>query len=184
VPEQEKPELSFEETCRKYYGKVFAYLRARVRARDVLPDLTQEVFFRYWKYLRKGPEIGNTAATIYHIAGWVYKDHLSGALGHPAEPMEDVELPAVSPPALLDKVQLERCLKKLDDLRRKVLIQQKVEGYAHEEIAARLGISSGYSRQCLHEAREFLKKCMKHGPGSHYRLSGRHRGKGRESNES
>jgi hypothetical protein len=28
-----------------------------------------------------------------------------------------------------------------------------------------------------------MQKCMKSGSGSHFRLSGRHRGKGEESNE-
>lgn len=59
------------------------------------------------------------------------------------------------PPAQID---LERLLSALPDGQREVLVLHQIEGYTHQEIAARLGIAPGTSKSRLFEARRRLRQ--------------------------
>ncbi len=71
--------------------------------------------------------------------------------------LEEVPEPAVPPPPHLDRVDLERAIASLPDGSRMVLVLHDIEGFTHEEIGHRLGISPGTSKSQLFAARRALR---------------------------
>ncbi len=57
-------------------------------------------------------------------------------------------------------MDLERAIASLPDGHREVLVLHDLEGYTHEEIAARLGIVPGTSKSQLSRARASLRAWM------------------------
>jgi RNA polymerase sigma-70 factor (ECF subfamily) len=56
-----------------------------------------------------------------------------------------------------ERIDLERALAALPDAHRVVIVLHDVEGYTHEEIAARLGVAPGTSKSQLFRARRALR---------------------------
>jgi RNA polymerase sigma-70 factor (ECF subfamily) len=60
----------------------------------------------------------------------------------------------------VDRLDLERAIAALPDGHREVLVLHDLEGFTHEEIAARLGIVPGTSKSQLSRARSALRAAM------------------------
>ena len=60
------------------------------------------------------------------------------------------------------RLRLESAMERLPEGMRKVLVLHDVEGYTHEEIAERLGITSGGSKSQLFKARAKLRTLLAH----------------------
>lgn len=72
----------------------------------------------------------------------------------------DAELPPQAPPQRVDVVDLELAIRSLPDGYRTVLLLHDLEGYRHEEIADRLGISVGTSKSQLFHARRRMRAAL------------------------
>jgi RNA polymerase sigma-70 factor, ECF subfamily len=72
-------------------------------------------------------------------------------------PVEDLAAPGSS---LSERIDLERAEAQLPDGYRSVYRMFDVEGYSHEEIAARLGIAPGTSKSQLFHARRALRALL------------------------
>jgi RNA polymerase sigma factor (sigma-70 family) len=59
-----------------------------------------------------------------------------------------------------ERIDLERALAALPDRHRAVLVLHDVEGFTHEEIAARLGIPAGTSKAWLFRARRAVRAML------------------------
>jgi RNA polymerase sigma-70 factor (ECF subfamily) len=75
-------------------------------------------------------------------------------------PVEHDDVPAPAPLAALDPVDLERAIRTLPEGYRTVLVLHDVEGYRHEEIAERLGVTAGTSKSQLFHARRALRVAL------------------------
>jgi RNA polymerase sigma-70 factor (ECF subfamily) len=62
----------------------------------------------------------------------------------------------------VDSVNLERALAQLSEMDRAVFVLKEVEGYAHSEIGATLGITRAASGVRLHRAKRELMKLLGH----------------------
>jgi RNA polymerase sigma-70 factor, ECF subfamily len=71
----------------------------------------------------------------------------------------DPDAPA-RPEPLADRLDLERAIAALPDGHREVFVLHDLEGFTHEEIAARLGIVPGTSKSQLSRARASLRTLM------------------------
>ena len=67
--------------------------------------------------------------------------------------------PSVDDP-VVDRLDLERAIAALPDGHREVFVLHDLEGFTHEEIAARLGIVPGTSKSQLSRARSALRAHM------------------------
>ena len=63
----------------------------------------------------------------------------------------------------VDRIALETAIAQLSPSRRKVVVLHDVEGYAHEEIASRVGCNVGTSKSQLHKARLRLRLLLTSG---------------------
>jgi RNA polymerase sigma-70 factor (ECF subfamily) len=59
-----------------------------------------------------------------------------------------------------ERLALERALAQLPDGYREILLLHDLEGFTHEEIAARFGIVEGTSKSQLHRARRALREVL------------------------
>ena len=73
---------------------------------------------------------------------------------------EESDLPGPAPLDRLESLDLDRAIRGLPDGYRTVLLLHDVEGYRHEEIAERLGISVGTSKSQLFHARRRMRAAL------------------------
>ncbi len=126
-------------------------------------DLTQEIFFRAWQKL--GTFRGESG-----FSTWLHRLALNLILSR-REPLrrrrerflegegvaERARAAPTNPGSALD---LESGIQRLPDGARRVFVLFDVEGFSHEEIARRMGISVGTSKSQLHRARMMLRSYL------------------------
>lgn len=71
---QEALKAEFSQSFAEYGDAIFRFCMVKVTNRDLAEDMTQEVFTRYWQYLRDGKEMTNTRSFLYTIANNLAKD--------------------------------------------------------------------------------------------------------------
>jgi len=142
-------------------------LALRMVGPEVAEDMTQEVFIRVWEKLttfrgeaRFGTWLHRLA--VNHILTAREKHHRREGRRVVAEGvLERAEAPSRrSSGAALD---LEAAVQTLPDGARQIFVLYDVEGYRHDEIAERMGISVGTSKSQLHRARMLLRRQLNEG---------------------
>ena len=133
-------EKVFQKSFAEFGDAIFRFCLVKVSSREMAEDFTQEVFMRYWQYLRDGKEMTNTRSFLYTIANnlakdW-YKRKKTDSLDHKvdqgfepvandvADTMKGTEYGLV-----LDR------LKDLDDSDGELILLRYVEGLEPKEIA-------------------------------------------------
>ena len=61
----------------------------------------------------------------------------------------------------MDRINLERCIKRLPTGFRNIFVLHDIQGYRHREIADLLGRSVGDSKSQLHKARKRLRESLR-----------------------
>ena len=129
-------------------------------------ELTQETFFRLWKYGKRLTHTAHLRAWLYRVAsnlavslfrkrrGQVFMEDLPGETWAYEDPHIEGE------PGVLDG-RWQRLLDQLPAGQRAILWLRIVEGMSHAEIAQTLQISVGTSKSQYHRALARLRKLMK-----------------------
>jgi RNA polymerase sigma-70 factor (ECF subfamily) len=161
-------EEAFARLVRLRQGLVVALLAARVRRRDEVEDLAQEVFLRAWRRLSGLREPGKFTGWLARIAVNAALDHRRRAAVRPRTGSLDEEgarEPAAGGPAgdhaLLVGEDLARVLDALEGLdprSRAAVVLRYREGLAVKEVAARLGDSPAATAMRLTRALRALRK--------------------------
>jgi RNA polymerase sigma-70 factor (ECF subfamily) len=155
----------YELEARWLLGVALRIVRDRERAEDVLHD----AFLQVWeKAASFQPALGSAR-------GWIYTIVRHAALKALREPgrmqtVDVTELTALSDAQqvqeqaaearALDADSLERCLQRLDEPRRACVVHAFVDGYTHEQIAARLDTPLGTVKSWIRRSLASLKECM------------------------
>jgi RNA polymerase sigma-70 factor (ECF subfamily) len=151
---------AFERLYRAHVGRIHALAR-RMVGDDVADDLTQEVFIRAWEKL-------GTFRGDARFGTWLHRLAVNHLLSR-RETVRKQEARTAAGEGLLERVMaprrrssgaaldLEGALRKLPSGAREVFVLYDVEGYAHEEIAALVGVTVGTSKSQLHRARMLLR---------------------------
>jgi len=134
-------------------GRVKALLRRRGQSREDAEDLVQEAFLRLHMYLDAGHEVRQPEALLVRTAlnlavDASRRDRRDHRDQHLAAPVEELDLPDLAP------TPEERCLnhQRLMQIRRvletrvgprtrEAFLMHRLEGFKHQEIADRMGIS-------------------------------------------
>jgi RNA polymerase sigma-70 factor (ECF subfamily) len=155
----------YEREARWLLGVALRIVRDRERAEDVL----QDAFMQVWQHASTyQPALGSAR-------GWVYTIVRHRALKEVRDP---ARLQALDPQDLtllsdaqqaeaaagddrgLDTDSLERCLARLDELRRRCVLHAFVDGYTHEQIAQRVNTPLGTVKSWIRRSLASLKECM------------------------
>lgn len=149
---------AYEPLVRRYGEWAQAYAYRRVGDREEARDLAQEAFAQAFHALpdfRPGRPFLPWFLAILHNRCASY---LRQRRRH--ERLEDVPEPAGDGgmASLDDRLALEGGIGRLPEGQRQVLVLKDIEGLAHREVAARLGIPEGTVMSRLHLARRRLRR--------------------------
>lgn len=166
---------AFASLYQSHWQKVYAICFRITRERAEAEDCAQEAFLQ--SFLRLSTFRGESALStwLYRLTVNVVLMRLRGKHAKlvPLEPGTSNEaggetsllnLFPVEDLGLLgavDRIALNRALRKLPRGYRKIFLMHDVEGMAHSEIARRLGCSIGNSKSQLHQARLRLRRLLR-----------------------
>lgn len=133
----------FSETFTTYSDAIFRFCMVKVSNVELAEDMTQEVFTRYWQYLRAEKEMTNTRALLYTIANnlakdW-YKKKKPVALD---DQLEAGQLPvksSASPEVVAAYQEVLDAMRDMEDRDKEVLLLKYVEGLTPQDIAEVIG---------------------------------------------
>ena len=155
---------SFERLYRAHSPRIYGLCR-RMLGESEADEITQVVFVRVWEKL--GSFQGKAA-----FGTWLYRVAINVILGRRRElgiqrdRIEDSETwmdTATAPAARTDlAMDFEGAIAELPAGCRQIFVLHDVEGFKHEEIADKLGITSGTSKSQLHRARMMLRRHLGH----------------------
>ena len=137
--EQKEFEQIFQETFHQYSDAIFRFCIVKVSNQPLAEDMTQEVFMRYWQYVREGKEISNARSLLYTIANNLAKDWYKRKKAVPLEEDNGHEGVLVShessPETMAVYQELLRVIDDLDEMDRELILLRHVEGLDPKDIA-------------------------------------------------
>ena len=151
---------AFEAIVERYRRPLLRYLR-RLLSDTLAEDVVQATFLNAWSSLRTGTEVRDLRPWLYRIA----HNAALNALKKVGEVMEEVPesiggLQTEPATELERRDEIQRALMSIAALpsrQRAALLAVAVDGRAHAEVAAELGLTDGAVRQLVHRARTALR---------------------------
>ncbi len=151
---------AFERLYRAHVARIHGLSRRMLGSAEEADEVTQDVFVRAWSKLGTFRGESQFGTWLHRLAVNVILAHRSRRSTERTRWLDDegaLDLaPARHAPAGL-RQDLEAAMARLPGGARQVFVLHDVEGYRHEEIADRLGISTGTSKSQLHRARMALR---------------------------
>ena len=155
-------EKVFVESFSEYGDAIFRFCMVKVSNVELAEDMTQEVFTRYWQYLRDGKEMTNTRSFLYTIANnmakdW-YKKKKSDSLD---EKMESGDVPkdkTASPEEVASYQEVLDTIEDMEQMDKEVLLLKHVEGLDPKDIAEVLEESANAISVRLNRATKRLQQ--------------------------
>lgn len=155
--------LAFERVYRTHVDRVYALCVRMTGDRAQAEEVTQDVFVRVWEKL---PGFRGDAA----FSTWLHRVAVNVVLSQrkqlgtqAARTTHDPaaqEAATSRPVSVGDQLDLESAIARLPSGARRVFVLHDVEGFTHEEIGERLGITPGGSKAQLHRARMLLRASL------------------------
>ena len=150
-------EAAIEAFVRKYYLRIFRYLRYRTKDRQQAEDLTQETFYRFFRSLSSYSHNGRLTNYLYRIAGNLCRDQWRATQIAMEELAEEV--PDLSPfPSIDSRLDIERAIERLPKELREVIRMYFFLDMKLREIAEAEGIGLSLVKYRLKRGKELLKK--------------------------
>jgi len=156
---------AFELIYQRYHRRTYALCLRMTNSQTEAEDLTQEVFIQLFR--KVGSFRGDSA-----FSTWLHRLTVNQVLMYfrrrsvkNEKVSDDGEIPeqtvtgSANPNRMqvVDRIALKNAIALLPNGYKSVFVLHDVEGYEHEEVARRLGISIGTSKSQLHKARLKLR---------------------------
>ena len=159
---------AFEELYQSHSARLYSLLLRMAGSAQDAEDLLQDVFLQAHRKLDSFRGDSTLGTWLYRLAVNQCLDFLRGRQSRMSRVTESFEDEAVqeptSPapviPAAISRVDLERAIARLPEGSRLAFVLHDVEGFAHHEVAALLGISEGTSKSQVHKARLKLRTML------------------------
>ena len=150
---------AFERLYRQHVPRIHSLVRRMVGGDADAEELVQDVFVRAWQRLAtfRGEAAFGTwlhRLAVNLVLNWVKGSAKDRWLVDGDMLLEAAPTRTRRPEARMD---LEEAIGKLPPGARQIFVLHDVEGFRHEEIADRLGVTSGTSKAQLHRARMLLR---------------------------
>jgi RNA polymerase sigma-70 factor (ECF subfamily) len=162
---------AFEYLYRLHSRRVYAVCLRMVGDMTEADDLTQEAFLRLFRKIHTFRGESAFSTWLHRLAVNTVLMHLRrksppivsiDATPDPddetASPSIDIGAPDLLLEGSIDRINLERCIKRLSVGYRTTFVLHDIQGYEHNEIAEILGRSVGDSKSQLHKARTRLRE--------------------------
>lgn len=155
-------EKVFVESFSEYGDAIFRFCMVKVSNVELAEDMTQEVFTRYWQYLRDGKEMTNTRSFLYTIANNMAKDWYKKKKADSLDDrMESGNVPkdkAASPEIMAEYQEVLSVIEDMEEKDKEVLLLKHVEGLPPKEIAEVLAETANTVSVRLNRATKRLQK--------------------------
>jgi len=152
----------FNEIYREYRDMVYNYMYWKTGSSEEALDLTQEVFLKIYKNLRKFRGESSLKTWIMKIATNHANSFFSRnkfrkllSFNKSTEYIEDIKNKNNGL-----KLEVENALLKLRKKEREIIVLYYMEGFSYKEISIILGIPIGTVKSRLNRAKENLKKIL------------------------
>jgi RNA polymerase sigma-70 factor, ECF subfamily len=170
---QSGDEAMFEHLYRRHSRRVYAVCMRMVKDPIEAEDLTQEAFLLLFRKIHTFRGESAFSTWLHRLAVnrvlmcLRRKSLLAVSLDESLDPNESSGPPTIDPgcrdsilEGSLDRINLERCIKRLPPGYRTIFVLHDVQGYKHQEISKILGRSVGDSKSQLHKARAQLRTLL------------------------
>lgn len=159
---QDELEKVFVDTFSEYGDAIFRFCLVKVSNMELAEDMTQEVFARYWQYLRRGKEMTNTRSFLYTVANnmakdW-YKKKKADSLDEKMEAGYTPTEKTADPEQAASYREVLSVIEGMEERDREVLLLRYVEGLPPKDIAELLGESANTVSVRLTRANDRLKR--------------------------
>lgn len=156
---------AFEMIYQRYHRRTYSLCLRMTASQTEAEDLTQEVFIQLFRKI--GSFRGDSA-----FSTWLHRLTVNQVLMHfrrrsvkNEKTSDDGEMPeqtvvgTANPNKMqvVDRIALKKAIAELPKGYKNVFVLHDIEGFEHEEVARRLGISVGTSKSQLHKARLKLR---------------------------
>ena len=144
-----------------FVDRIYRHVYYRVRNKDDVEDITQQVFIRAWKAIKKYRITSKPfIAWLLKISQNLIKDFYRSRrvniyIDNELEILGSDESPERQAESEYDQQELRRVISALPDEQQQVIMMKFIEGFSYTEIAASLQKSEGAIRVIQHRA---LKK--------------------------
>lgn len=154
-----------------YAERIWRHIFIRIQLHEEANDLTSQVFYKTWEYVRSGRRIANITAFLYRTADhavidWYrvqkrsvsLEEQMEQSVSHEPELHERYEEKAFA------RAQADRfrtALARVSETDRALLIMRFVDELSLDEIARALGKSKGTVTVAVHRALKSLQEFMK-----------------------
>lgn len=174
---------AFEQIVRQTYRAVYSLVYRILGDSDDAADVTQEVYIRTWKSLRRFRGDANLGTWLYRVATNAALSHARkrGRAGEriATEILEAEPAPEPGPEErVTGEREVERGLRLLPEAQRTVVVLKDMYGWSVKEIAETMGVTEGAVKVRLFRARQRLADALAHA-GNVVPLDRRRRGAGR-----
>lgn len=155
-------EKVFIESFSKYGDAIFRFCLVKVSNVEMAEDMTQEVFIRYWQYLREGKEMTNTRSFLYTIANnmakdW-YKKKKSDSLDVQMEAGHIPKEQSSNPEEIASCMEVLDTIDDMETKDKEVLLLKHAEGLDPKDIAEVLGETANSISVRLNRATKRLQQ--------------------------
>ena len=157
---------AFESLYTRHVGRVYATCLRLTANVQTAEELTQEAFVRAWQRLSSFRGDSAFATWLHRLTVNVVLDQQRAqrAWFRRVVAMDDAIDVVASEQARTvsnaDQHDLESAIRRLPPAARTVFVLHDIEGWQHDEIAARTGTAIGTSKAHLHRARQLLRKWL------------------------
>jgi RNA polymerase sigma factor (sigma-70 family) len=161
---QSTQETVFQEGFTKYGDAIFRFCIVKVSNVELAEDMTQEVFMRYWGYLKADKQIDNPRALLYTIANnlakdWYKKkksDSLDDQIALGYEPIEK----SPGPELQAEHQEIITALNELEENDKEIMVMRYVDGLEPRDIATILNESANVISVRLNRATKRLQTIL------------------------
>jgi RNA polymerase sigma-70 factor (ECF subfamily) len=140
-----------------------------VRDRELAEDVLQDAFLQVWQHANTfDPALGSARGWVYTVVRHRALREVGGS--KTMQQFDPQDLATLSDAQQfargdaddrgLDTESLERCLQRLEESRRVCVVHAFVDGYTHEQIAARLNTPIGTVKSWIRRSLASLKECL------------------------
>jgi RNA polymerase sigma-70 factor, ECF subfamily len=160
--------IAFDDLYERYAQGILRYLYLRTREAESAQDLTQEVFIRVLKNIKKFEYRGEKSflGWLYTIAGNVLIGHVRRKHGiqTPLDQNLDVVDPKGQEPVAtaLDRIYLLNAMSQLTEDQQQVLTLKFFGDLTNQEIATVIGRTEGAVKALQHRAIQTLQQIIEH----------------------
>lgn len=169
APADERPQFTFAELYEQHHRRIYGLCLRMTRNATEAEDLMHDVFIQAFRSIHSYRGESSLATWLHRVAVNQVLMHFRRCGVRLEQTTDDGEMPVQVVPGtekhermpVVDRIALDKAIAQLSLGYRVAFVLHDIEGYQHEEIAHKLGVSVGTSRSQLHKARMKLRQLLR-----------------------